>query len=68
MPGCFAYTDLDAVFTMVVSGGQASYGLTVPNQANLIGFELAAQSSVFAPTANAFGFINSNRLLLSLDY
>ena len=68
MPGCSAYTNLDAVYTMVVSGGQASYGLTVPNQANLIGFELAAQSSVFAPTANAFGFVNSNGLLLSLDY
>jgi hypothetical protein len=68
MPGCRAYANLDAVYTMVVSGGQASYGLTIPNQANLIGFELAAQSSVFAPTANAFGFVNSNGVLLTLAY
>lgn len=66
MPGCAAYTNLDAVYTMVVSGGQATHGLTIPNQANLIGFQVFAQSSVFAPTINPFGFVNSNGVALTL--
>lgn len=66
MPGCRAYTNLDAVYTMLVQGGEASYDLPIPNQANLMGFEVHAQSSVFAPTLNSFGFVNSNGLTLTL--
>ncbi|MFT4841236.1 MAG: hypothetical protein ACI8UD_001196 [Planctomycetota bacterium] len=66
MPGCTAYANLDAVYTIPVSSGVASFSLPIPYQTNLVGFELAVQSSVFDPTANAFGFINSNGLLLSL--
>ena len=66
MPGCHAYASLDSVQAMVISGGQASHALPIPNQMNLIGFELAAQSSVFAPTRNTFGSINSNGVLLTI--
>ena len=66
MPGCSAYTNLDAVYTMVVAGGQATFGLPIPSQANLIGFQVFAQSSVFAPALNSFGFINSNGIALTL--
>lgn len=68
MPGCTAYANLDAVYTISVSGGVASFSLPIPNQANLAGFNLTAQSSVLDPTANAFGFINSNGVLLKLFY
>jgi hypothetical protein len=68
MPGCTAYANLDAVYTIPVSSGVASFSLPIPYQTNLVGFELAVQSSVFDPTANAFGFINSNGLLLTLAY
>lgn len=33
---------------------------------NLVDFELAAQTSVFAPTVKRCGFINSNGVLLTL--
>ncbi|MGK0521898.1 MAG: hypothetical protein ACJAUC_004617, partial [Planctomycetota bacterium] len=68
MPGCTAYANLDAVYTIPVAGGVASFSLPIPNQANLVGYTLTAQSSVFDPTANAFGFINSNGVLLKLAY
>lgn len=68
MPGCTAYGDLDAMYVIAASGGMATYSLVIPNQANLAGFQLTAQTSVFDPTANAFGFINSNGVLLSLGY
>jgi len=66
MPGCTAYGDLDAMYVIAPSGGMATYPLVIPNQANLAGFQLTAQTSVFDPTANAFGFINSNGVLLTL--
>ncbi|MGK0300287.1 MAG: hypothetical protein ACI89X_001155 [Planctomycetota bacterium] len=68
MPGCTAYANLDAVYTIPVSSGVAGFSLPIPNQANLVGYTLTAQSSVFDPTANAFGFINSNGVLLKLAY
>ena len=68
MPGCTAYANLDAVYTMALAGGVASFSLPIPNQANLFGYKLTAQSSVFDPTANAFGFIVSNGVLLKLAY
>lgn len=68
MPGCTAYANLDAAYTITVSGGVASFSLPIPNQANLEGFLLTAQTSVFDPTANAFGFINSSGVLMLLAY
>ncbi|MFT4840529.1 MAG: hypothetical protein ACI8UD_003295 [Planctomycetota bacterium] len=66
MPGCHAYTNLDSLQAMAISGGQASHVLPIPSQLNLIGFELAAQSAVLAPTLNSFGFITSNGVLLTI--
>ncbi|MFT4511844.1 MAG: hypothetical protein ACI89X_001050 [Planctomycetota bacterium] len=49
------------------SGGIATRTLVIPNQTNLVGFQLTAQTPVLGPPANAFGFINSNGVLLAID-
>jgi hypothetical protein len=66
MPGCFANCSLDAIYSMSVTGTSATYSLAIPNQANLVGFQVSAQTTVFDQDANDFGFTSSNGVLLTL--
>lgn len=66
MPDCFANCSLDAIYSMSVTGTSATYSLAIPSQANLVGFQVSAQTTVFDQDANDFGFTSSNGVLLTL--
>ncbi len=61
-PNCFFRVGLDAVQFLPVTGGVASVGLSIPNDAALVGLSLFGQG--FAPDAgaNPTGLITSNAL------
>jgi hypothetical protein len=51
LPGCFAWSGLDVQFTMGLPNAQglATFSLALPNQANLLGFEVYFQAMCFEP-------------------
>ena len=67
MPGCRAYTSLDASVAFVPVGGAGSQALPVPVNPSLAGAVVLTQGAAFAPGINTFGFVMSNGLRLTLD-
>lgn len=61
-PGCTMHTTLEITALVFGGGTAASFPLTIPNNAFLLGAEFAAQSAVLDPAANAFGWTVSNAI------
>ena len=68
LPGCFLYTNMDAVFGMAVIFGNAIFSLPVPNTVSLQGATFAAQAGAFVPGVNAYGAVTSNGMQFTLGY
>ena len=66
MPGCLQSVSLDVLYVLVPAGGQATYGLVVPNNPSLMGATIGAQSAAFYSEANAFGMVTSNGIALTI--
>jgi len=64
--GCELHLLITSIQPIAYVGDPSSYPLTIPNNPFLVGFRLLAQSAVFAPAANAAGFISSNALELTV--
>ena len=67
MPGCRAYTSLDASVAFAPAGGAGSQALPIPINPALAGVIVLSQGAAFAPGINTFGFVTSNGLRLTLD-
>jgi len=63
MPGCTLYTSAELSLVVVADAmGDYAAAVPIPDDANLRGLELFAQSFLFDPGANAFGGVLSNGL------
>lgn len=67
MPGCNLYTDLEASAAFLTAGGIGSTSFFFPPDPTLAGLRILAQSAVFVPGINPFGFISSNAAHLTMD-
>ncbi|HEX6810729.1 MAG TPA: hypothetical protein VF384_03810 [Planctomycetota bacterium] len=67
MPGCNLHTTLDATATFFPVGGTGSSPFAIPGLPALAGTVIRTQSAVWVPGINAFGFITSNGVRLTLD-
>jgi len=53
--GCMLYTSIDLTDGLIAFGPTASWSLSIPNQATLLGTKFYQQAFVFDPGLNAFG-------------
>jgi len=67
MPGCYLYSSLDVTGTFFPVGGTGSSPLSIPPNPALAGTVILTQSAVWVPGINAFGFISSNGVRLTLN-
>ncbi|MFM1873966.1 MAG: hypothetical protein RL398_3388 [Planctomycetota bacterium] len=68
MPGCFRFTDTEAVVVRFVAGGQTAYAMTLPSSTAYMGLPLNSQTWGISPGANTLGMINSNGLRMVVGY
>ena len=66
MPGCFQYSGLDSMNLLFPVAGQASYGLAIPNNPTLMGFQMTGMSAAFVSGLNPAGIITSNGVALTV--
>jgi hypothetical protein len=68
MPGCFGYQSSDlGAFSFPVAGGGGTLALPIPNNAQLVGSLLHAQSVCFS-LATPLNLVSSNGVTLSLGF
>lgn len=67
MPGCNLYASLDALPSFLPVTGIGSVALPIPNDNSLAGVVVLSQGTALVPGINAFGFVASNGLRLTLD-
>ena len=60
MTGCMLLTQISQSSPMTLSGGNATFALSIPNVASLAGAIVDSQSLVVAPGANTLGVLSSN--------
>ena len=66
MPGCTQWSEYLVINTIVANGGTAQYSLGIPSTPALVGYALKAQSAAIAPTYNAFQFVVSNGVWMTV--
>ena len=66
MPGCDLYATLDTQAPFPLAGPLTSLPLAIPATPSLGGFQFFSQVATFTPAANAFGFLSSNGLALTV--
>lgn len=67
MPSCSLYASLDATPSFLPVNGAGSVTLPIPANNSLAGLVIISQGAMFAPGINAFGFVTSNAVRLTLD-
>ena len=60
MPGCMQYASIEFAFTLLNSGGMATWELPIPNNPALIGLTFYTQALVFDFGVNLLGAVVSN--------
>ena len=60
MPGCTQYASVEFAFTLVNSGGMATWEIPIPNLPDLVGVTFYTQALVLDFGVNAFNGIVSN--------
>ena len=66
--GCEAIVQPLVLDTLANTGGTASFALSIPNAASLVGYSLLAQVVSVDPTANAVGWTVSNGVRTVIGY
>jgi len=66
MPGCDLYATLDTQLPFPLAGPVTTLPLPIPATPSLAGFTFATQAATFTPAANAFGFLSSNGVSLTV--
>ena len=66
VPHCWLLTGLDSSQIAIGAAGNATFSVTVPNNAALNGLLLFQQAAVLVPGANALGAVVTNGMRLTV--
>jgi hypothetical protein len=66
MPTCELYLNLDELRQFATPGASAVVPYTIPAATSVAGTLVASQSALWTPGANAFGFLTSNAVFMTV--
>lgn len=68
MTGCELYASLDSLSTVLLTGPVTPFGVPIPNNPALAGFQLFAQAAALTAAANPLGIATSNGVAITLGF
>lgn len=68
MTGCELYASLDVLLTVLLAGPVTPFGLPLPNNPALAGYQLFAQGAALSAPANPLGIATSNGMALTVGF